>query len=55
MAMPFGLLWVSVLVKMVLYVGGKLSHSGGLGALMGLSWGCHGVATGLSWGFMGLS
>ena len=36
-----------LLVGMVLYVGGKVSHGGDLGALMGLSWGCHGTATGL--------
>ena len=39
MGLPFGLLWASMLVGMVLYVGGKVIHGGGLGALMGLSWG----------------
>ena len=54
MGLPFELLWVSMLLGMVLYVGGKVSHDGGLGALMGLSWGCHGphrAFMGLSWGF----
>ena len=59
MHLPLGLLWVSMLVGMVLYVGGKVRHGGDLEALMGLSWGRHGAATGLSRGshgaLMGLS
>ena len=51
--LPFGLIWASMLVGMVLYVGGKVSHGGGLGALMGLSWGCYGAATGLPRGCQG--
>ena len=53
MGLPFGLLWASMLVGMVLYVGGKVRHGGGLGALMGLPWGCHGAPTGFSWGSHG--
>ena len=35
------------------FVGGKVSHGGGHGALMGLSLGSHGDLTGLPWGFYG--
>ena len=39
---------ISIPVGMVLYVGGKVSHGGGRGALMGLSWGSRGALMGLS-------
>ena len=44
-----------LLVGMVLYISGKVSHGGGCGALTGLSWPPPGALTGLSWGSHGAS
>ena len=53
MGLSVWLLWTSMLVEMVLYVGGKVSHGGGRRALMGLSWGSHEALMGLSLGSRG--